>query len=136
MIGPKVGDAASDNAVGVPLMRPFVVLNANPLGNAGLIAYDSVPPPPVPTTGVKAVNVVLIVNDFAPLGRSGPVLATTAAAFTTVISKEAEAVAPSLSVTVTVYDVLTLAVGVPVIAPVVVLSDNPETRPGLIEYVV
>ena len=115
-------------------MRPVVVLNANPLGNAGLIAYDSVPPPPVPTTGVNAVNAVLIVKDLAPLGKSFPVLATTAAALTTVILKEADAVAPSLSVTVTVYDVLTLAVGVPVIAPVVVLSDNPETKLGLMAY--
>jgi hypothetical protein len=107
-----------------------VELKLRPVGNAGATLYVNEPVPPEPMTGVNAVAARFCVN---------VVEATACVAVTAVFTvrlKVAVAVAPFVSVTVTVYVPATLAaVGVPVIAPVVELKLSPAGSAGATLYV-
>jgi len=109
--------------VGVPLTTPAVE-KLRPVGSTGNTLYVSVPVPPVPVTGVNAVDAwlsVSVVLETDVVAETGPL---------TVRLNVAVAVAAFISVTVTVYAVRGLVtVGVPLIAPVAAIL-SPEGRTG------
>jgi hypothetical protein len=114
-------------AVGVPLICPVVVLKFIPAGSVPPLkakAYGVVPP--LAVTGVKGVYAVFTVSAVV-----GTACAVVRAEFT-VRLKVALPVADAASVTVTVNTVVTsVAVGVPLICPVVVLRLIPAGNDGL-----
>jgi hypothetical protein len=105
-------------AVGVPLICPVVVLKLIPAGSVPPLnakVYGTVPP--LAVTGVNGVYAVLTVSDLLAMA------CVTTKAPLTVSWKVALPVAEAASVTVTVNVVVpSVAVGVPLICPLVVLK--------------
>ena len=116
--------AAADDA-GVPVIATDYELIDRPDGKAGEIEKVLGDVPPLAVTGINdvAATAAVRVSD----ARASVVVR----AAETVNENVFVAVTEAESVTVTVYVVAELdAVGVPVIAPVELLIDNPEGRPG------
>jgi len=118
----NVSGVALTVAVGVPAIAPVVAFSERPAGNVPDVTdqeYGVVPP--------LAASVALYAVPTWPLGRVVVVIAKAAAALTVSV-RLADFVCAGLlvSVTVNVSGVaLTVAVGVPVIAPVVAFSERP-----------
>ena len=93
-----------------PALIP-VVVSVSPVSvvNDELISYLIAPPPPTPLTGLNGVTAVPTCHDSTAESSIAPKIVASA----TVILNEPVPVPPSLSVTVTVYVVFTLLVGVP-----------------------
>jgi hypothetical protein len=107
-------------AVGVPLIWPVVVLKFIPAGSDGLTPKVYGVVPPLAVTGVNGVYAVLTVNAF--VGTAWVVVSGPLTVRLNVLLEVA--VAASVTVTVNVV-VLNVAVGVPLICPVVVLKFIP-----------
>jgi hypothetical protein len=116
--------------VGVPVIAPLLVEMLSPAGSDGEMLYVSVPVPPVPVTGVNNAARWLSVRIFDAMD-----CVATTVLFTDRL-KLAVAVAPLMSVTVTVNVVDALiAVGVPIIAPLVEERVSPAGSAGEMLYV-
>ena len=121
-----VNTVVASVAVGVPLIWPVVVLKFIPAGSDGLSPKVYGVVPPLAVTGVNGVYGVLTVSTVV-----GTACVVVNAGFT-VRLKVAFPVAEAASVTVTVnVVVLSVAVGVPLICPVVVLRLIPAGSVGL-----
>ena len=109
-------------AFGVPLRYPVAALKVSPNEvTDGLIAYESVPYPPVALIGWKAVDATNCANVTVAVG-----IEVTSAGYATAMLTVWLLVCETESVAVTVILVAaTIAVGVPLISPVDVLKDNP-----------
>ena len=106
----------------------MVVLILIPVGNEDA-EYINVPYPPLPLTGLNAVNGIVLVNEYV----AGATAVANTGGAVTVNVKLPVLVTPPLSLTVTVYSVAALyAVGVPEITPVDALIDSPVGNAGRI----
>ena len=105
----------------------MVVLSASPEGSAGEIAKEIEEVPPSVVTGVNAEDAWVAVRLFVAIATKAVKDREMARAKVLVAVSETE------SVTLTVYVVaVALSVGVPVIAPVDELYDNPDGSVGAI----
>ena len=101
------------DTLGVPEIKPVVVLNVNPAGSEGLIEYAKVPNPPVPLTGLNAVAAKFCVSVLLAVSS---VESNWAAPGATANVNVALPVRPPASVKVITYGVdCDATVGVPVI---------------------
>ena len=119
--------------LGIPEIKPVVGLNVNPVGNVvGLIAYEYVPKPPLPETGLVSLTCPVVNSMYEDCNT-----ATNAGGGLSLITILNVPVffCPVESVAVTLYVVLPNAlVGVPLISPVVESNVKPVDSVGLIPY--
>ena len=118
---------AAADAAGVPEIAPVEALMESPKGSVGEIVKVIEDVPPAVMTGVKADVARVAVKFFVATATDAD------KDIETLRLKVLVAVSETESVTLTVYEVtVALSVGVPVIAPVEELNDNPEGRAGAI----